>query len=89
MNALAGIDSGELQRLQSNLTKWAAMAAMLCASAGWWQLEALLSSLSAQAAAGAKPEFLPLMRVSSYGPEETAQDSVWMHKGCSTASTVW
>lgn len=60
---LAGIDTGELQRLQSSLAKWAAMAAMMCASAGWWQLESLLTSLGAQAAAGARPELLPLMKV--------------------------
>jgi hypothetical protein len=39
------------------------MAAMLCQSAGWWQLEALLGSLSQQAAAGARPELLKLMQV--------------------------
>lgn len=60
---IAGIDSGEVQRLQTSLTKWAAMAASLSASAGWWQLEALFSTLSAQAAAGARPELLPLMKV--------------------------
>jgi len=38
-------------------------AAMMCTSAGWWQLEALYSALSVQAAAGARPELLPLMKV--------------------------
>ncbi len=48
---------------QGDLAKWAGMAAMLCQSAGWWQLEALLGSLSQQAAAGVRPELLKLMQV--------------------------
>jgi hypothetical protein len=42
---------------------WAAMAALLCGSAGWWELEVLLMKLSQQATAGAYPELLPLMEV--------------------------
>ena len=39
------------------------MAALMCASLGWWQLEALLASLSQQAAAGVRPELLRLMEI--------------------------
>jgi hypothetical protein len=39
------------------------MASVLAAAAGWWQLEQLLGSLSQQAAAGVRPELLPLMAV--------------------------
>ena len=39
------------------------MASALCNSAQYWQLETVLLSLSEQAAAGARPELLPLMQV--------------------------
>ena len=39
------------------------MAGLMCASLGWWQPEALLASLSQQAAAGVRPELLGLMQV--------------------------
>lgn len=59
----AGISRGQMQHWQVELSKTAAMAALLAGNAGWWQLQALLSALSAQAAAGVKPCLLPLMQV--------------------------
>ncbi|GIL55845.1 hypothetical protein Vafri_11347, partial [Volvox africanus] len=56
-----GISRGHLQKLQSDLSKWAGMAAVMAGSCGWWALQALLEGLSQQAAAGARPELLPLM----------------------------
>ncbi len=41
------------------------MAGLMCASLGWWQLEALLASLSQQAAAGVRPELLRLVDILS------------------------
>ncbi len=54
---------GQLQKLQTDLSKWAGMAGLMCASLGWWQLEALLASLSQQAAAGVRPELLRLVDI--------------------------
>ncbi len=56
---------GQLQKLQTDLSKWAGMAGLMCASLGWWQLEALLASLSQQAAAGLRPELLRLVDILS------------------------
>ena len=56
---------GQLQKLQTDLSKWAAMTGLMCASLGWWQLEALLASLAQQAAAGVRPELLKLMQIPS------------------------
>ncbi|GIM04240.1 hypothetical protein Vretimale_8780 [Volvox reticuliferus] len=56
-----GISRGQLQKLQSDLSKWAGMAAVMASSCGWWALQALMEGLSQQAAAGARPELLPLM----------------------------
>ncbi|GLI65409.1 hypothetical protein VaNZ11_008967 [Volvox africanus] len=56
-----GISRGQLQKLQTDLSKWAGMAAVMAGSCGWWALQALLEGLSQQAAAGARPELLPLM----------------------------
>ena len=61
--ARAGISRGAMQRIQSQVSKWAGMAAQLCASAGWWQMETMMSSLSEQADVGARPELLKLMTV--------------------------
>ena len=61
----SGVSRGQLQKLQTDLSKWAAMAGLMCASLGWWQLEALLASLSQQAAAGVLPELLRLMQMPS------------------------
>ena len=66
-HAHAGITLSQMQNWQSELAKTAAMAALLANSAGWWQLEALLLPLSAQLAAGVKPELLALMRVRMFG----------------------
>ena len=65
MLVIAGVTRGQLQKLQTDLSKWAAMAGLMCASLGWWQLEALLASLSQQAAAGVRPELLRLMDIPS------------------------
>jgi len=65
MLVVAGVTRGQLQKLQTELSKWAAMAGLMCASLGWWQLEALLASLSQQAAAGVRPELLRLMDIPS------------------------
>ncbi len=65
MMVIAGVTRGQLQKLQTDLSKWAAMAGLMCASLGWWQLEALLASLSQQAAAGVRPELLRLMDIPS------------------------
>ena len=51
------------QLLQSDLCKWSAMPSIICASAGWSSIEALLAQLSQQAAAGVRPELLKLMEV--------------------------
>lgn len=53
-----------MQRWQMEVSKTAAMAALLAANAGWWQLETLLAPLAAQVAAGVRPELLALMKVS-------------------------
>lgn len=58
-----GISRGQLQKMQGDLSKWAGMASSLCAAAGWWQLEAAMGTLAQQAAAGVRPELLPLMQV--------------------------
>jgi hypothetical protein len=55
-----------MQQWQAEISKTAAMAALLANNAGWWQLEALLAPLSAQAAAGVRLELLPLMEVSCW-----------------------
>lgn len=70
-----GVTRGQLQKLQTDLSKWAAMSALMCASLGWWQLEALLASLSQQAAAGVRPELLRLMEV----PQMTAAHARALH----------
>lgn len=49
--------------MRKDLAQQAGMAAALCQSAGWWQLELLLAALAQQAAAGARPELLRLMKV--------------------------
>ena len=59
----AGVSRGQLQKLQGEVAKMAGLAALMCKSAGWWQLETLLTSLSQQAAVGARPELLSLMEV--------------------------
>lgn len=61
----AGITRGQLQAWQLEVSRTAAMAALLASNAGWWQLETLLAPLAAQAAAGVRPELLPLMQVGS------------------------
>jgi hypothetical protein len=53
--------------LQGDLAKKAAMAGLLCAEAGWWQLELLLGALAAQAAAGVRAELFGLMEVRCCG----------------------
>uniref|UniRef100_A0A383VNY9 DNA-directed DNA polymerase n=1 Tax=Tetradesmus obliquus TaxID=3088 RepID=A0A383VNY9_TETOB len=68
----AGITRGQMQQWQAEVSKTAAMAALLASNAGWWQLEALLAPLSAQAAAGVRPELLPLMEVSGMQPSHAA-----------------
>ncbi len=59
----AGVTAGQLQQLQLCLAEWAGMAANMCASLGWWQLETLLAAVAQQAAAGARAELLNLMQV--------------------------
>ncbi|KAF6260432.1 hypothetical protein COO60DRAFT_891418 [Scenedesmus sp. NREL 46B-D3] len=68
----AGITRGQMQQWQTEISKTAAMAALLASTAGWWQLETLLAPLSAQAAAGVRPELLPLMEVSGMQPSHAA-----------------
>eukprot|EP00878_Enallax_costatus_P013713 GHUV01014342.1.p1 GENE.GHUV01014342.1~~GHUV01014342.1.p1 ORF type:complete len:1302 (+),score=516.71 GHUV01014342.1:511-3906(+) len=63
-----GITRGQLQAWQLEVSRTAAMAALLTSNAGWWQLETLLAPLAAQAAAGVRPELLPLMQVSGVQP---------------------
>eukprot|EP00891_Asterochloris_glomerata_P009373 jgi/Astpho2/9373/Aster-x0392 len=63
-----GVTAGQLQQLQLCLAEWAGMAANMCASFGWWQLETLLAAVAQQAAAGARAELLNLMQV----PDMTA-----------------
>jgi hypothetical protein len=45
------------------------MAGLLCAEAGWWQLELLLGRLARQAEAGVRPELFSLMEVRAGGLE--------------------
>ncbi|DBA82486.1 TPA: hypothetical protein ACH3X2_000714 [Trebouxia sp. C0005] len=70
-----GVSRGQLQKLQTDLSKWAGMAGLMCASLGWWQLEALLASLSQRAAAGVRPELLRLMDI----PSMTAANARALH----------
>ena len=58
-----GLTAGQLQRTQSDMAKWAALAGALAAAVQWTDLETLLSMLAQQAAAGARAELLPLMQV--------------------------
>ena len=60
----AGFTRGQLQNWQTDLSKRAGMATILAEMAGFWQLGVCLTSISAQLAAGVKPELLPLMEVS-------------------------
>ncbi len=59
----AGLSAGQLQRLRANVAKWAALAAALATAAQWPDMEAVLTALAQQAAAGARAELLPLMQV--------------------------
>jgi hypothetical protein len=58
----AGMSPGHLQKLQAELSQRAAMAATLCHSAGWVDMEVPLTLLSQEAAIGAPIELLPLMQ---------------------------
>ena len=51
------VSCGQLQKLQTDVGKWTAMAALLCESAGWWPLATAYSSLSKEATAGAAAVF--------------------------------
>lgn len=59
----AGISRGELQKQQAELAQLAAMAALMCASAGWWMAEVPMTQLSQQAAAGVRPDLIELSQV--------------------------
>ena len=48
---------------QADVAGWAAMGALLCASAGWQGMEVVAARLSQQTAAGACPELFPLLEV--------------------------
>lgn len=52
-----------LEKAQDQLSKSAGMASKMCASAGWWQLEMLLTQLAQQAEMRSQPELMRLMRV--------------------------
>lgn len=52
-----------LNLLQNDIAQQAAMAGLLCESAGWTMLATLLSSLSHDAAAGGRPELQHLLQV--------------------------
>eukprot|EP00803_Ostreobium_quekettii_P008401 evm.model.scf_171.4 EVM.evm.TU.scf_171.4 scf_171:33899-41036(+) len=58
-----GLSAGQLQKLQSDVAKTAAMASYMCQSAGWWQLDTLTSLLAQQASVGVRPDLLSLMRI--------------------------
>ncbi len=58
-----GLGTGQLQHVRANVAKWAALAAALAAAAQWPDMEAVLTALAQQAAAGARAELLPLMQV--------------------------
>jgi len=60
------------------------MASLLCAEAGWWQLELLLSALSQQAAAGVRPELFGLMEVRVLG---VLKAFGWL--GCFYSTPAW
>ena len=68
---ITGVTRGQLQGLQLKLSKWAAMAGLMCNSRQWWMYEAMLAQLSQQAAAGVRPELLKLMNV----PDMTATNA--------------
>ena len=68
---IAGVTRGQLQGLQLKLSKWAAMAGLMCNSRQWWMYEAMLAQLSQQAAAGVRPELLKLMNI----PDMTATNA--------------
>ena len=73
-----GVTRGQLQALQLNLSKWAAMAGLMCDSQDWWGCEALLAGLSQQAAAGVRPELLKLMQI----PGMTAANARYIARKC-------
>ena len=52
--------------MRANAAKHAALAAALAAAAQWPDMEAVLTALAQQAAAGTRPELLPLMQVRFY-----------------------
>eukprot|EP00201_Polytomella_parva_P024634 CAMPEP_0175046344 /NCGR_PEP_ID=MMETSP0052_2-20121109/4981_1 /TAXON_ID=51329 ORGANISM="Polytomella parva, Strain SAG 63-3" /NCGR_SAMPLE_ID=MMETSP0052_2 /ASSEMBLY_ACC=CAM_ASM_000194 /LENGTH=129 /DNA_ID=CAMNT_0016310085 /DNA_START=16 /DNA_END=401 /DNA_ORIENTATION=- len=60
-----GISRGQIQRMQSDLSKRAGMAAAMAAAVGdsWWMVHQLLVELAAQAAAGARTDLAPLMKM--------------------------
>lgn len=59
----AGLTAGQLQRMQADMAKWAALAGAMAGAAHWDDMETLLSMLAQQAAAGARADLLPLMQV--------------------------
>ncbi|KAK9835774.1 hypothetical protein WJX74_007629 [Apatococcus lobatus] len=66
----AGVSRGELQKLQAELAQLAAMAALMCASAGWWMAEVPFTQLSQSAAAGVRPDLIELSQVPGIRPDE-------------------
>ena len=63
VTGVAGVSRGELQKQQAELAPRAAMAALMCASAGWWMAEVPMTQLSQQAAAGVRPDLIELSQV--------------------------
>lgn len=62
--------------LKDDISQQAAMAALMCDSAGWTQVGALLNMLSADAAAGTRPELKELLK------ERCTAPRMW-YSGCS------
>lgn len=62
------LTAGFLQHTLQDTAQTAAMAALLCTTAGWPYLATLCESLSKQAAAGGRTELLPLLQVAGIEP---------------------
>ena len=81
----AGISTGQLQRMRTNVAKWAALAGALAGAAHWPDMESVLTALAQLAAAGARAELLPLLKALLQGLEFGAKS--WLKAVAGIART--